>query len=167
MTVTLSIEVQRTLAHGLAIVDAMIVRGSLRRAFRFGPVSDAPTEQEPPQPIPPEWPSYWAFLRSLKAPECADILAAYTLGRDILIDRLADIIVDVADDGTNDWVTDDKGRSKVDWEVVNRSKLRVDTYKFLLSKLRPERYGERLDLTSKNKELRGGVIIVPAEEPTG
>ena len=72
-------------------------------------------------------------------------------------DAMADEILDIADDGTNDWMTITMpGGYKKDVEnreVVNRSKLRVDTRKWLMSKMKPKVYGEKLDLTSDGKVL--------------
>ena len=60
----------------------------------------------------------------------------------------ADEILDIADNGTNDWTVNGRGQEVVDRDVVMRSRLRVDTRKWLLSKVLPKVYGERLALTS-------------------
>lgn len=62
---------------------------------------------------------------------------------------LAEEILDVADDGTNDWMErkNDDGETigwNVNGEAIQRSKLRVDTRKWLLSKLLPKKYGDRV-----------------------
>jgi|SRR5580700_443027 hypothetical protein len=61
---------------------------------------------------------------------------------------LAEEIIDIADDGTNDWVTRQNSDGE-DYEVPNnehiqRSRLRVDTRKWLLSKLMPKVYGDKI-----------------------
>jgi hypothetical protein len=61
----------------------------------------------------------------------------------------ADELLDIADDGRNDWMEQlsDKGEVvgyKVNGEAVNRSRLRVDTRKWLLSKLLPK-YRDKQD----------------------
>ncbi len=69
---------------------------------------------------------------------------------------MADEILDIADDGTNDWMTVKMGGKDVDIpnnEVLQRSKLRVDTRKFLMAKMKPKKYGEKLDVTSDGKVL--------------
>lgn len=63
----------------------------------------------------------------------------------------AEEMLDIADDGTNDWmeVHDKDGNCvgyKVNGEHVQRSRLRVDTRKWLMSKLQPKKYGEKVDL---------------------
>lgn len=65
----------------------------------------------------------------------------------------AEEILEIADDGTNDYVADnyDKGRTpgyRVDGENIQRSKLRVDTRKWLMAKMKPKKYGDKLDVTS-------------------
>ncbi len=55
---------------------------------------------------------------------------------------LVEEMLEIADDGTNDTYTDDKGNVRTDWDVLGRSKLRVDTRKWIASKLKPKKYGD-------------------------
>lgn len=61
---------------------------------------------------------------------------------------LADELLDIADDGTNDYVDrvrDDGTTDRVlDGEHIMRSRLRVDTRKWVLSKVLPKIYGDKL-----------------------
>jgi len=87
----------------------------------------------------------------------------YAEARDLMLEHWADEVVEIADDGTNDWV-EREGRNggtfeAVDHEHVNRSRLRVDTRRWLLSKLKPERYGERLEV---NQNVRKAAV---SDEP--
>lgn len=62
-------------------------------------------------------------------------------------DYIAEECIDIADNGTNDFMTivkGDKEYSVENREVTNRSRLRVDTRKWLLSKLVPKKYGEKI-----------------------
>lgn len=78
-------------------------------------------------------------------------------------DAMAEEILDISDDGTNDWIEKeliDKKTGEVydtievfNHEHVQRSKLRVDTRKFLMAKMKPKKYGEKLDLTSDGEKL--------------
>lgn len=66
-------------------------------------------------------------------------------------DALVEEMLDIADDGTNDWmeVHDQDGECagyKINGEHVQRSKLRVDTRKWIAAKLKPKKYGEKVDL---------------------
>lgn len=68
--------------------------------------------------------------------------AQYTRARKIGVDAWVDDIIEIADDGTNDYYEDSKGNLKFDQENVNRSRLRVDTRKWIMAKLNPEKYGD-------------------------
>jgi hypothetical protein len=62
----------------------------------------------------------------------------------------ADEILDIADDGCNDWMerTDAEGETigwAVNGEALGRSKLRVDSRKWLLSKLLPQ-YSDKQEI---------------------
>lgn len=74
--------------------------------------------------------------------------AQYVRAREALVDHWADQIVEIADDTSSDTVTDEHGNDRANTEWISRSKLRVDTRKWLLSKLRPDKYGEKLELSS-------------------
>jgi len=61
----------------------------------------------------------------------------------------AEEILDIADDGANDYMEllDESGDVKgyrLNGEHVQRSKLRVDSRKWLLSKLMPKKYGDKV-----------------------
>lgn len=65
-------------------------------------------------------------------------------------DLLAEEMLDIADDGTNDWMESfgQDGESigyKLNGEHVQRSRLRIDTRKFLASKLLPKQYGQQAE----------------------
>jgi hypothetical protein len=74
----------------------------------------------------------------------------YTRAREAQAEALAEDTLEIADDGTNDYITKQKADGSTE-EVLNsehiqRSKLRVDTRKWLMSKLAPKKYGDKLDL---------------------
>jgi hypothetical protein len=69
--------------------------------------------------------------------------AQYARARDCGLDEMADELIEISDDGTNDTYCDEEGKEKTDADVLGRSKLRVDSRKWYLSKLAPKRYGER------------------------
>lgn len=59
--------------------------------------------------------------------------------------------IDIADDGTNDWMEKQNAEGEnIGWifngEAIQRSKLRVDTRKWYASKLMPKVYGDKLEL---------------------
>lgn len=67
-------------------------------------------------------------------------------------EAMAEDILDISDDGTNDWM-EVNGRDVPDSEAIQRSKLRVDTRKWIMSKMKPKKYGDKLDLTSGGEKL--------------
>lgn len=75
--------------------------------------------------------------------------AHYARARDIGLDAMADELLEISDDGSNDWMerngADSEGWS-VNGEALGRSRLRVDTRKWLLSKMAPKKYGDRVAL---------------------
>jgi hypothetical protein len=75
----------------------------------------------------------------------------YTRARELQADYLAEEILEIADDGRNDWTKREDGSDAVNTEVVQRSRLRVDARKWLMSKLQPKKYGDRI-----TQEVTGG-----------
>lgn len=76
-----------------------------------------------------------------------DLFQRYARAREIQADRMAEEIIEIADDATNDFMEKrgKDGRKKVEFnsENVNRSRLRIDTRKWLAGKLKPKVYGEK------------------------
>jgi hypothetical protein len=73
----------------------------------------------------------------------------YAQARELLVEAWADEIIDIADDGTTDYVTR-TGRNGTEYEAVDqehiqRSRLRVDARRWLLSKLNPGQYGDHIE----------------------
>jgi hypothetical protein len=73
----------------------------------------------------------------------------YARAREIGYLKLADEILDIADDARNDWMdrkTRDGTIRVVDEECVKRSQLRVESRKWLLAKMLPKVYGDKLQV---------------------
>ena len=72
-------------------------------------------------------------------------------------DALVEEMLDIADDGTNDWM-EKHGKDDAGWiengEHIQRSRVRIDTRKWIASKLKPKKYGEKLDLTSQGEKFQ-------------
>jgi len=86
----------------------------------------------------------------------------YARARDAQADALADEILDIADDGTNDWMADKEEEEgfRYNGDAVQRSKLRVDARKWLASKLAPKKYGDRqLVGSDPDNPLPAGVTV--------
>lgn len=80
----------------------------------------------------------------------------YARAREIGYHGMFDEVLEIADDGVNDWMLrqgDDKEKLYVlNGEHVQRSRLRVDTRKWALSKALPKIYGDRVlnEVTGKD-----------------
>lgn len=75
-----------------------------------------------------------------------DFAKMYARAKEAQADRFAEEIVEISDDGSNDWMEREIAAGVVvtvpDHEHINRSKLRVDTRKFLMAKMAPRKYGD-------------------------
>lgn len=73
----------------------------------------------------------------------------YARAREAQADYWADEILEISDDGSNDWMKrqhgDDDPVEVPNHEHISRSKLRVDSRKWLMSKLAPKKYGDRVE----------------------
>ena len=83
----------------------------------------------------------------------------YARAKSCAMERMADELIEIADDSTGDTYTDDEGNERTDHEVIARAKLRVDTRKWLMSKLAPKKYGDKTLLTGADGESAPQVEI--------
>lgn len=93
----------------------------------------------------------------------------YTKATEERTEAMAEDMLDIADDGSNDLMTIQKGKEEYtveNKEVTNRSRLRVDTRKWLMSKMKPKKYGDKLDVTSDGKVLPTPIISVNRDNLT-
>lgn len=75
----------------------------------------------------------------------------YARARDTQADTLFDDIINIADDGRNDWMErKDADEANIGWrengEALRRSQLRVDARKWMAGKLRPKKYGDKIEV---------------------
>jgi hypothetical protein len=93
------------------------------------------------------WSTFWSWVKS----DTGGIREPYEQARDAFWEHQAQQMIEIAEDGTNDYV-ETKSGPMLNKEAVMRSKLRVDTRQWLLAKRRPERYGDKsqLEVTGKN-----------------
>lgn len=91
----------------------------------------------------------------------------YARAREIQAENMFDEILDIADDGSNDFMTVKRGKEEIeveDREVTNRSKLRVESRKWYLSKVLPKKFGDKLDLTSGGEKLPTPILnAIPSD----
>lgn len=79
----------------------------------------------------------------------------YAHAREAQADTLVDEMLDIADDGTNDWMEKKNAEGDVigveyNGDAVQRSRLRIDARKWMSSKLAPKKYGDKLELNNNH-----------------
>jgi hypothetical protein len=81
--------------------------------------------------------------------------AKYARAKDMGIDEFVDETLEIADDGTNDWMKTERG-PQLDSEHVQRSKIRIETRRWLAERMAPKRYGlkQGLDLSNTDGTLQ-------------
>ena len=85
------------------------------------------------------------FLWVTKHPKFSE---QYKLAMASRADAMFEEMLDIADDGQNDWMEiQDKDGDNIGWKMngehVQRSRLRIDTRKWALSKMLPKKYGDK------------------------
>ena len=71
----------------------------------------------------------------------------YALARESQADSIFDEILNIADDGRNDWMLRKFGgdeRWVENGEAIRRSQLRIDARKWMAGKLRPKKYSDKI-----------------------
>lgn len=88
----------------------------------------------------------------------------YARAREAQADALFDEILEIADDGSNDWMERKNADGEnIGWrengEAMRRSQLRVDARKWMAGKLKPKKYGDKIDLN-----VSGNLETTPDEQ---
>lgn len=108
-----------------------------------------------------DMPSSRTFFKWLD--EDKDKVKRYARATEIRAENIFEDMLEIADDGTNDFMTITKGDIEYnveDKEVTNRSRLRLDTRKWMLSKMQPKKYGDKLDVTSDGDAFQAPKKII-------
>ncbi|MBX5236294.1 terminase small subunit protein [Rhizobium sp. NLR4a] len=73
----------------------------------------------------------------------------YAQAREIQADGFVDEMIEIADDGSNDWMERSFGE-ETRWvengEALRRSQLRIVTRQWIAEKLKPKKYGSKVEL---------------------
>ena len=92
----------------------------------------------------PDMPSMVTVHRWIDADD--GFRSKYARATSIRADRMAEEILEIADDASNDWL-EKNGEGAVGWalngEHVQRSRLRIESRKWLMAKMHPKKYSER------------------------
>lgn len=95
--------------------------------------------------------------------ENTDFSDKYALAQEERSEAFHEELIDIADDGRNDFMEDNYQEGKtpgyaLNGENIQRSKLRVETRKWVMSKMKPKKYGEKLDVTSGGDKLPSPIL---------
>lgn len=72
------------------------------------------------------------------------MLQQYARATELRAEKMAEEILEIADDQEDDVYIDDEGKEFVNHNVINRARLRVDSRKWLMSKMFPKKYGDKV-----------------------
>jgi hypothetical protein len=99
----------------------------------------------------PDMPASSAFYKWLAADEAGPrkLVEQYARARERQADFIFDEILEIADDGRNDFMIraggdDEDGIEVVNHENIQRSRLRIDARKWMAGKLAPKKYGDKV-----------------------
>lgn len=95
--------------------------------------------------------------------ELKDFSEQYAQARETQAELMFEEINEIADDA----VSQVRGDDKSDSARVQAYKLRVDARKWTLSKMLPKKYGDKLDVTSGGKVIKGNTIVLKDFDGTG
>lgn len=103
----------------------------------------------------PHWPSHEAIRFWVIS---NDVFASrYARAKAQQVDNLAEEVIEISDNANADLrigkARDGSPRLEIDGEAIQRSKLRADNRKWIAAKLNPQRYGDKLDVTSGGEKL--------------
>ena len=100
-------------------------------------------------------------------PELDNFRDQYTLARQMQAEGLADEIMEIADDGTNDYVlsnSEEGDLCRVNPEAIGRSRLRVDTRKWYLGKVLP-RFKDKQEEKQPADDLAAALMSLIGKQP--
>jgi len=116
-----------------------------------------------------KFPDKSTVLRWLFDDRYTEFRDQYTKARQVQAELFAEEMVDIADDGTNDWMErngDDNEGWQQNGEAIARSRLRVDTRKWVASRLLPKVYGANVEeATADTSDLAEALLILAKQLP--
>lgn len=88
-----------------------------------------------------------------------DFLKQYTRAKEESADAMAEDILDISDNATNDYMDQNDPENpgyRINGEHIQRSRLRVESRKWLMSKQKPKKYGDKIQ---QDINLPEGVVF--------
>lgn len=95
-----------------------------------------------------DMPAMAAVFRWLADKDRAFFREQYTRAREAQADAIVDEILEIADDGSNDWMERrNSDGENIGWsfngEAARRSQIRIDARKWLAARMNPKKYSEK------------------------
>lgn len=110
---------------------------------------------------PDDMPNKTTVFRWIRTNE--EFRTQYARAKEESADSLTDEMLDIADNGENDWMLKHDKDGHEAWvangEAMQRSRLRIDTRKWLASKLKPKKYGDKIQ-----QEISGKLELTDLSE---
>lgn len=109
-----------------------------------------------------QFPDKSTIFRWLADPKYKEFQDQYACAKRAQAEFLAEEMIEIADDSSNDTMTIRKGNIEIEVENkewVNRSRLKVDTRKWIASKLFPKKYGDKTDITSGDQPIQNNISL--------
>jgi hypothetical protein len=98
------------------------------------------------------------FYKWLKADE--QLQKAYNYAREIRADILFEDIIDIADNQEEGEEVELDGAGVVTkikrGDMIRQRQLKIDARKWTIAKMQPKKYGDKLDITSKDEKINNG-----------
>lgn len=82
-----------------------------------------------------------------------NFLKQYTRSKELQSEAMFDDLRDIADAKQEDKFLDENGKIVINHANVNRDRLRADVIKWQLSKMFPKKFGDSLNIESKNENI--------------
>lgn len=98
---------------------------------------------------PDHMPAISTFYKWLR--EHDDFSKQYARACEERTEAMAEDLLDIADDGTNDYMESEDGTVTYNGDSIQRAKLRVDTRKWLMAKMKPKKYGDKLEVDNTHR----------------
>ena len=80
-------------------------------------------------------------------------LKAYTRAREQRADNIFEEILIIADSQENDVIDLPDGTQITNHNVINRNRLQIDARKWMLGKMQPQKYNDKIDITSNGEHI--------------
>ena len=107
-------------------------------------------------------PSEVSWYKWLDADE--ELVQRYARACEARSEKLFEEILDIADDGTNDYKSTEDGGLLLNSEHIQRSRLRVDSRKWMLAKMQPKKYGDKITQDNTSSDGSMGALFASINE---